>query len=179
MRRRAILLMGTMGAAVLLVSGVALALNIINCSSDPCFGTNKVDSINGTSNSETIYAKDGNDGIVAQPGNDIVYGGRGRDIIEGAGGDDTIYGGPNADNLRGEENSDTVYGGGGPDTIDAVTFDTAGSTDYSYGEGDNDTIRANDSKVDIIDCGGGSADTVFYDTDIDTITNCEIENPPS
>jgi Ca2+-binding RTX toxin-like protein len=171
--------MATIGAVVLLVSGVALALNNINCSSDPCFGTRKADTIMGTNNPETISAKDGNDGVVAQPGNDTIYGGRGHDTIDGAGGDDTIYGGPNSDNLSGAEHSDTVHGGGGPDTINAVIFDTVGSTDYSYGEGDNDTIRANYSNVDIIDCGGGSADTVFYDHDKDTVTNCEIQNPPS
>jgi len=33
--------------------------------------------------------------------------------------------------------------------------------------------------VDIIDCGAGRKDTVYYDEGIDTVTNCEIENPPT
>jgi Ca2+-binding RTX toxin-like protein len=177
------LLLVAMAATLVVSSGAALAVNNIICSNDPCYGTKKADSIMATDNPETIYAKGGNDGVVAQPGNDTVYGGRGNDVIDGAGGDDTIYGGPYGDNLSnglyGAEHSDTVYGGGGPDTINAVIWDTAGSTDYSYGEEGNDTIRANDGNADIIDCGGGSADTVFFDTDKDTVTNCEVENPPS
>ena len=36
-----------------------------------------------------------------------------------------------------------------------------------------------DGNVDIIDCGEGRKDTVYYDVEIDTVTNCEVLNPPT
>lgn len=84
------------------------------------------------------------------------------------------------------EDSDTVYGGKGNDVIDAARFDQPlespdSPVDYSYGESGNDTIYAQDGNVDIIDCGENKKDkdTVYYDVGIDTVTNCEVENPPT
>ena len=159
MRRQAILLMVTMGAALIVASGVALAETLTCDSTPPCYGTPEADEITGTANSETIYA----------------YGG--EDDASGGGENDTIYGGSGNDHtLVGEAGSDKVYGGGGNDGIYAYALDTAGSTDHSYGGGGNDNIEALDGNVDIINCGRGT-DTVYYDVGTDTVRGCERKNP--
>jgi hypothetical protein len=33
--------------------------------------------------------------------------------------------------------------------------------------------------VDHLDCGEGRRDTVYYDVEMDTVTNCEVLNPPT
>jgi Ca2+-binding RTX toxin-like protein len=163
MRRRAILLMATIGAAVLLASGVALA-EIVTCdSTPPCYGTPERDDITGTASGETIYMMGGNDRVFA------------------GGGVDTIYGSSGTDELYGEQDKDKLYGDGGNDSIDASFNDTSGSKDRAYGGGGDDFIvSAFDGNVDIIDCGKGTADEVTYDDNAtvkDTVKNCEIKHP--
>ncbi len=156
MKRRAILLMATIGAAVLLASGVAIAETVTCDNNPPCYGTPEGDDITGTAFGEKLYAYGGDDTVLAGDGNDTIYGSSGNDI-----------------ELRGEGGSDTVYGGGGNDAIDVQALDTPGSTDYAYGQGGNDAIFAADDKVDIINCGKGN-DSVQYDEGIDIVAkNCE------
>jgi hypothetical protein len=61
----------------------------------------------------------------------------------------------------------------GLDAIDAKNGDSIDNTDHSYGGGGNDSIAADYNKVDMINCGKGTADEVFYDQGIDTIRRCE------
>ena len=79
--RRAILLLAAMGTALLLSSGVALALNIIRCGSEePCHGTDRPDLMKGTD---------------------------GFNFMLGHGNDDALKGfGRSDDRLRGEEAGD-------------------------------------------------------------------------
>ena len=89
MKRRAILLMTAIAAALVLSSGVALALNVIDCegSGIKCVGTNRADLIKGTNGLDAIYARDKNDtlkgfgrsdALLGQQGNDTLLGGHGR-----------------------------------------------------------------------------------------------------
>jgi serralysin len=184
--RRTLLLLSAMMMMVVLAAGVAVAAEF-TCSTDPCLGTRGNDEIHGTDNPETIRALAGNDYVISNGGNDTIYGEAGKDGVDSAGGNDTIYGGDGNDGnaaiaLIGGEDSDTVYGGKGNDFIDAGAFDRSLESpdpprDYSYGEGGNDTIDAVDGNEDIIDCGAGRKDTVYYDERIDTVTNCEVLNP--
>jgi Ca2+-binding RTX toxin-like protein len=160
MKPRAILLIATMAAALIVTGGVALAERIEPCDdTPPCYGTPERDLIVGN------YAMGGDD------------------FAEGAEGDDTIYASSGNDTGIGEEGSDKVYGGSGNDRILASQNDTAGSTDYSYGGSGNDFISAqlnggvDDNSVDIIDCGEGSRDHVIYDAGIDRVKNCEKKEP--
>jgi Ca2+-binding RTX toxin-like protein len=119
--RRLILLMAAMGAAVLLVSGVAYALSV-QCDGagdqDPvtgeCAGTDQNDVITGTAQSELIFALGGLDVVSAREGDDVVDGGRNRD---------DIFGGLGGDELLGGRGPDDIQGGAG--TTDAS--DTPGS----------------------------------------------------
>ena len=192
--RRTMLLVTAMVAALVLAAGVAFAADI-TCSEDPCVGTRGDDLIEGTVSSETIRALAGDDLVGGNGGGDTIYGDNGKDQGLGAEGNDTIYGGDGDDGvrlraMRGDEDSDTVRGGKGNDVIDVATFDVPSESpetppvDYSYGESGNDTIGARDGNVDHIDCGetnkgNKDSDTVYYDVEIDTVQNCEVENPPT
>ena len=186
--RRIIAMLSAMTVMVVLAAGVAFAADI-DCLIDACVGTKGDDQIRGTENPETISALAGDDFVFSRGGDDTIYGDRGKDNLLGGGDNDTIYGGDGNEGygtipLVGGEDSDTVYGGKGSDVIDAAAFDTPlespdSPVDYSYGESGNDIIRADDGNVDIIDCGEGRKDTVYYDVEIDTVTNCEVLNPPT
>jgi Ca2+-binding RTX toxin-like protein len=90
-------------------------------------------------------------------GNDVrnrFEGNLGNDSLYGRGGDDDLIGGPGADALIGESGEDNLEGDLGDDTIDAK-----------------------DGQEDTVDCGPGTGDTVFFDEDIDSVTDCENQNP--
>jgi Ca2+-binding RTX toxin-like protein len=101
MRRAALLLM-TMGTAILLASGVALAVNK-TCTTEPCEGTPDPDILRGTNGNNTIYGDEGDDILYGQDGDDILGGhqtsqpseaGRpdpGKDTFKGGRGKDEIY----------------------------------------------------------------------------------------
>ena len=80
--RRLLLMMAAMGAAVLLASGVAYALNV-QCDGtddqdpDPgqCQGTQEDDEISGTDQTDIIRALSGFDDVFAGAGEDELYGG--------------------------------------------------------------------------------------------------------
>ncbi len=151
--------MVAMAAALIVAGGVALAETVTCDNTPPCHGTPETDQITGTASGEFIFAYEGNDNVRA------------------GGGNDTIEGGPGNDNeLNGEGASDTHRGGRGNDFIGADLNDSVGSEDESFGGRGNDTIFALDGNVDIIDCGRGTADRVFFDQGLDTVTSCEIRN---
>jgi Ca2+-binding RTX toxin-like protein len=178
MKGKALLLVGTMTLALVLVGGVALADNIICTPNTRCDGTPQDDFITGTNDLDVIDALAGDDVVNAEDGADIVDTGDGEDFVDGAGGDDLIEGGKGADNLLGAEDEDQVFGAGGPDFIDLAGADTAGSEDRGFGGPGNDTIDAFDGNKDEVNCGKGTRDKVFFDKVLDTITrNCEIKRP--
>jgi hypothetical protein len=158
MKRRALLLMVTMTAALIVAGGVALAETFTCDSTPPCHGTPEDDSIIGTASGETIYAYGGDDGVNSGDGDDTVYGSSGGDDLIGVGG------------------SNKLYGGRGGDILDASWPDGIPSTDHLYGGGGNDNFDAVDGEKDIINCGKGTADEVSYDAGIDTIKACEIKH---
>ena len=195
MRKRAVLLLVAMAAALAVGSGVAYAASI-GCDDagdrDPdfrqCLGTPDRDSIRGKSYRDRIWALAGNDHVVSFDGNDVVYLAEGNDHVDASGRNDTVYGGPDGDggpaglpfadfddvtNLQGSYRHDTVYGQGGPDNIDAATLDIGASFDRSFGGGGNDRILAVDGNQDLVHCGGGTADVARIDQRIDTAKKCE------
>ena len=91
----------------------------------------------------------------------------------GTRGNDEIHGTENSDTIRALAGDDFVFSALGDDTI---YLDNG--KDRADGGGGNDTIDAEDGNVDYIDCGEGRKDTVYYDVGIDTVTNCEVLNPP-
>ncbi len=107
MRRKAILLLAAMGAALVLSSGVALAaINTINCKANkPCYGTKARDLMKGSAGSDWMMGKgradtlkgfgnsaDDEELLYGQGGNDKLYGGHGWDILSGGPGNDALVG---------------------------------------------------------------------------------------
>lgn len=88
------------------------------------------------------------------PNADTLRGGDGADTIYGSGGGDTLYGG---------EGNDVLYAGDG--NANGGGAGEAGTTNFLYGEGGNDTLYGDDGK-DTLD-GGAGDDTLngsFGDT---------------
>ena len=107
MRSRTILLLVAMGAALVLSSGVALAINTIQCKASQlqCAGTKARDLMKGSAGSDFMYGKargdtlkgfgndhSGDEYLFGQGGNDKLYGGLGWDILDGGPGNDLLDG---------------------------------------------------------------------------------------
>jgi Ca2+-binding RTX toxin-like protein len=100
--------MAAMGAAMLLVSGVAYALTV-QCDGvgdqdpDPgeCRGTNRNDDITGSQVDDYILDLGGRDEVTGRRGDDIVDGGGGSDEITGGLGGDILVGGVGPDEIEG------------------------------------------------------------------------------
>ncbi len=111
MKRRAILLITAMAAALVLGSGVALALSAISCegSGIKCVGTNRPDLIKGTNGLDAIYARDKADTLKGFARSDALLGQSGNDTLLGGRGQDFLIGGEDDDTLRGEDTLDIYY----------------------------------------------------------------------
>jgi Ca2+-binding RTX toxin-like protein len=150
--RRASLLLATMVLAVVIGGGVALAATI-QCTGGTCNGTPRNDSMFGTPRHDAIFAHQGSDHVVGYAGNDN---------LNGQDGPDRVFGGPGNDWAKGGNQNDEVKGGPGQDTL--------------TGGAGHDVIRAVDGQRDLIICGPGSRDHVFYDRNLDEFRNCEFEH---
>jgi Ca2+-binding RTX toxin-like protein len=148
--KRTVFLLTLMGV-VFLVTGTALAMTV-RCSGGVCNGTEEVDRIFGSASDEIINAGDGND---------EVFGRGRRDVIRGELGKDEIYGQRGNDGLKGSPGADKVFGGPGDDIVRGGTH-----------------TLVDDGRRDILDCGEGDMDTVYYTPDEDVIRHCENRNPP-
>jgi len=102
MRRRVLLILGTMLLGVMLLGGAALAKTIT--------GTNGPDRLVGTPNKDRISGLGGADYLAGRQSADEIYGNRGRDEVRAGNGRDRVFGGRDPDQL---------YGGGGNDTMNA------------------------------------------------------------
>jgi RTX calcium-binding nonapeptide repeat (4 copies) len=96
--RRTLLLLASMGLAVLLATGVALAANIKGDENNNVLtGTSSRDTIIPFGGNDTVYALGGNDDVRHSYGNDYIFGGSGDDTLRGGFGNDVIWGGPDKD----------------------------------------------------------------------------------
>jgi Ca2+-binding RTX toxin-like protein len=85
---------------------------------------------------------------------------------------DPCYGTSGADVLLGTPHSETIEVLGGNDFVDALE-----GRDTVYGGRGNDRIDLVDGYKDVVDCGRGRADTVYYDLVLDTVRSCEDKRP--
>jgi Ca2+-binding RTX toxin-like protein len=104
MRRRALLIMATMGLGVLLLGGVALA--------DTIDGTSEADDLVGTDQGDVIHASGGADYVSGLAAPDLLYAGAGNDTVVGRDGNDRIYGNTGSDVLYGNHSNDTINSAG-------------------------------------------------------------------
>jgi Ca2+-binding RTX toxin-like protein len=138
MRRRALLIMATMGLGVLLLGGgVALA--------DTIDGTSEADDLVGTDKDDVIHASGGADYLSGLAAPDLLYAGAGNDTVVGREGNDRIYGNSGSDTLVGEDGNDTINSAG--DGVKDV---------LKCGQGDADTVY-----VDKIDWVKKNCENVF------------------
>ena len=112
--RRVVLVLGAMALALLLASGVALAVTELGGPGD--------DTLVGTKGSDTLVGRGGSDRINGRAGKDVVVGGTGNDrLLNGDSGADFISGGPGADFLVDgpirEFDVDKLGGGDGNDIL--------------------------------------------------------------
>ena len=187
MRTRATLFLTIIATALLMASGIALAVTNIQCKEGiKCYGTLYDDIITGTAAADYINGQNGNDTVYAKDGADTVYGSLDKDILWGEGGNDKLYGengddkldgGPGDDTLDGSTDNDELYGKEGNDklygSIGDDTLDGGPGSNTLYGSSGKDTIKANDTTDsgedtvygedgdDNIDAKDGKKDTIY------------------
>ncbi len=101
--RRVVLLLTVISVALLLASGVALAVSKS--------GGNGDDLLKGTNDRDTISGGGGDDLIYGKGASDQLYGNSGADEVHGNRGDDELFSG---------QGVDEVYGGTGDDFINTI-----------------------------------------------------------
>ena len=174
--RRTLLSLTTMVVALLLASGVALAVTKV--------GTNAPDTLRGTNQADTLLGRDANDILIALAGDDKLLGERGKDIVfggnerrrdvgrllrghknmVGGSGNDSVVGGRGSDHILGEEGNDLLLDG--PEREFATDM-------LSAGEGNDVAAAVNKPAFeDIVTCGGG-LDRVIADRKDVLAPDCE------
>ena len=194
-KRRATLLVATMGVVLGLLSGVALAANAIRCELDtPCVGTEGDDEMHGatsgTGGIDVMHGKAGNDVMYGYLYPDFLYGERGNDTLYGGVHHDELWGGADDDNLYGSLGRDRLLGGAGADDLygdDPYDYELREPplrplfyTDVLRGGDGPDWVYAQDGILDIIDCGEGN-DSGYWDAEDIVDENCETNlgaDPP-
>ena len=160
--RRTLLFMATTALVMLVACSAALAASI-KCPTDPdgyCYGTNRGDSLSGTSGVDREYGYGGSDLMYGYGGSDFMYGGNETGL------GDKMLGGVGADLVNGQGGNDLISGGPGRDTL-------------KTGRG-SDRVEAKDGEKDTIICDG--SDAVSYDVGLDELQGCTpglIELPPT
>ena len=140
--RRAVLLLAMMTVALLVASGVALAINTIQCKtttsvSTVCYGTKRADLMKGTDRYNEMYGRGAADTLKGFGSGDNLDGGGGNDRVLGGPGNDGVYGDEGDDRLVGGPGQDGLWGFGGDDTLKGGD----GSDDYGFTSAfGNDTI---------------------------------------
>lgn len=134
MKRRAILLLVAMGAALALSSGLALAVTKQCKAGVDCHGTKEDDRLLGTASPDNMFGERGDDRLYGKEESDELYGGKGKDKLFGGpnnpvGFADQLDGGPGNDALAGGEGDNDIYyyfaNSWGKDTItDTAVSDT-------------------------------------------------------
>jgi Ca2+-binding RTX toxin-like protein len=170
--RRVVLVLAAMALAMLLASGVALAVNKI--------GTDGPDTLRGTNGNDNLLGKGGNDILFALNGRDNLLGGPGKDIVLGenerlnfARGDKNLQGGLGNDIVVGGRGADNVLGDAGNDfLIDGPTREF--SLDRLFGGDGTDVFLVENvpAAKDLITCGDGF-DRILADTKDLVARNCE------
>ncbi len=162
--RRTVLLLAGIAMALTLAASVALAQTfgdqggqgVTKTCKTNCEGTQYPDTLKGTNNNNVIKGL----GTHESPNwGDLIQGHGGKDTLDGDQGGDKIEGGDGDDAVNGDAGNDQVIGGSGNDHI-------------STGPG-NDLVRAVDNQEDHIDCGQSTSDKVYYDRNLDILSDCE------
>jgi hypothetical protein len=179
--RRVIFLLTVMAAALVLGSGLALAVNRV--------GTQGRDFLKGSAGADHLVGKGENDRIFSLAGKDTLIGGPDKDWVWGggirsshrtigvdytsSGGEKKLVGGPGNDVLWGGKGSDNAAGNKGNDLLVGGEYHHP-VKDTLSGGGGNDVFSVDNDPagIDIVRCGGGF-DWVFADSKDVVASNCE------
>lgn len=170
--RRVALVLAAMAFALLLASGVALAVNKI--------GTNGPDTLRGTNGDDNLIGNGGNDEFFSLNGRDYLLGGAGKDCLicatrqfRGFAGDKNLVGGPGNDFGLAGKGSDSVVGGESNDLLVDPGDREFSKDNFSGGPG-NDVIDVVHyrSAGDLVVCGSGF-DRVVADSNEVVAPDCE------
>ena len=152
--RRTLLLLTTMVVALLLASGVALAVNKV--------GTNGPDTLRGTNGDDNLLGRGGNDKLFSLNGRDNLLGGPGKDCLlcvnenRFFAGDKNLLGGPGNDFVWAGKGSDNVAGGEGNDLLNDDGVSEFSQDRFSGGPGDDAIdVMHHRSAQDRVVCGSG------------------------
>ena len=187
--RRVVLVLAAMALALLLASGVALAVTKI--------GTDGPDTLKGTNAADNLLGKGGNDVLSSLAGRDTLLGEEGKDWVLGGneqrpfGGVKNLVGGPGNDGVLGGEDPNTLTGNSGNDVVGGGPVSDkilggegndylldgesrGGATDTLIGGDGNDVIDPfnKPTKRDVVTCGGGF-DRVLADRADVVAPDCE------
>ena len=173
--KRLPLLLAMMGIVLLLSASVAIALEVNCIAGRGCVGTDNPDTLNGSAASDDMDARQAGDRLFGNDGHDWMSGDAYGPSDTSTDGNDRVFGRGGYDGLVGYGGSDLLSGGAKADYISAVEASANPGEDTVDGGGDNDFIVAIDKTKDTIDCGTGIRDRVYYDKNLDTLTNCEIK----
>jgi hypothetical protein len=174
--RRLPLLFATMAMALVLSTGVAIALTVDCTAGRGCVGTDEPDTLNGSAGDDDMDARQANDEIFGNDGHDWMQGDAYAPTDSSTDGDDRVFGRAGYDGMVGYGGSDLLSGGDARDFIEAIENSNNPGEDTVYGGGGNDFINAIDGIKDTINCGKGAKDRVYYDENIDTVANnCEVK----
>ena len=178
--RRVALMLATMALALLLVSGVAWALNEVGTNGpDTLRGTNSDDNLSGGGGNDTLLSLRGNDNLLGGAGKDVVVGGRvpgagfGGTDASASGGDKNLAGGSGNDWVNGGFGSDSVSGNEGNDVV-VDGPDREFSTDKVWAGAGNDVVGSRNKPAykDLVRCGPGF-DRVLADRKDAVGADCE------
>ncbi len=170
--RRVALVLTAMALALLLASGVALAVNKI--------GTDGPDTLWGTNGDDNLIGKGGDDVLHSLNGRDTLLGGSGKDCLlclarfpRFFAGDKNLLGGTGNDFIWAGKGSDDVVGAEGNDLLIDGGFREFSRDTFSGGPG-NDAIDVMHyrSARDRVVCGGGF-DRVAADSKDVVAPDCE------
>ncbi len=169
--RRLVLLLAVMAAALVLASGVALAVNRV--------GTNGPDTLRGTDGSDNLSGLGGEDRLLGKGGEDNLSGGAGKDVVLGGderrpgGGDKNLDGGGGNDVVAAGRGSDNASGGDGNDLLIDGNLGESSRDDLSGGPGKDVIVVDNVPTVkDLVACGSGF-DRVLADRKDAVAPDCE------
>jgi hypothetical protein len=177
MKKRIMVAMGLMGAALILAAGVAWAATV-NCQVGvPCVGTDDPDRLNGTNKPDDMHARQDGDLLRGLSGADLMLGDRPNVQDTTTDGDDELFGNNGEDTLGSLGGSDLLRGGGSADRIEAREASENPGEDTVGGGGGKDVIFAHDNEFDTINC-GRNVDEVIFDKGLDEVAaNCENRKP--
>ena len=177
MKKRIMVAMGLMGAALILAAGVAWAANV-NCQvGEPCVGTDDPDRLNGTNKPDDMHARQYGDLLRGLSGADLMLGDRPNVQDTSTDGDDELFGNNGEDTMGGLGGSDLLKGAGSADRIEARESSENPGQDTVGGGGGKDVMFAPDNEFDTINC-GANVDEVIFDKGLDEVAaNCENRKP--